>query len=128
MRIAKNELPIKINTPGALARQQSDFGDASNYGKFGAEHFTMSAGTDISPLLHGLEDNLCQSPHWGYMIQGQVTVNYKDGTSEQILSGDLFYWPPGHTVKVDQDAEFILYSPQEEHTPVLEHIGKKLGA
>jgi hypothetical protein len=126
MRIAKNELPIKINAPGAVARQQSDFGDAAGYGKLGGEHFTMSAGTDISPLLHGLEDNLCQSPHWGYMIEGQVTVSYKDGTSEQILSGDLFYWPPGHTVKVDQDSEFVLYSPQNEHTPVLEHINNKL--
>jgi hypothetical protein len=38
----------------------------------------------------------------------------------------MFYWPPGHTVKVNEDAEFILFSPQHEHTPVLEHIGRQV--
>lgn len=27
MRIAKNDIPVKINAPGAIARQQTDFGD-----------------------------------------------------------------------------------------------------
>ena len=42
-------------------------------------------------------------------------------------SGDLFYWPPGHTVKVGQDAEIILFSPQDEHSEVIDHIAKKDG-
>jgi hypothetical protein len=31
----------------------------------------------------------------------------------------MFYWPPFHTVRVAKDAEFVLFSPQQEHTPVI---------
>ena len=128
MHISKNEVPIKINAPGAVARQKTDFGDATGYGKIGAEYFTMAAGTDIAPLLHGLEDDVCHAPHWGYLINGEITVTYKNGETEDVHSGDLFYWPPGHTVKVGKDAEMVLFSPQHEHTHVMDHINGKLGA
>jgi len=128
MHIAKNEVPVIVNAPGAVARQKTDFGDATGYGKMGGEYFTMDAGADIAPLLQGLEDDLCQSPHWGYLIKGRLTVSYKNGEAEDVNSGDLFYWPPGHTVKVGKDAEIVLFSPQREHTHVLDHINSKLGA
>lgn len=128
MHISKNEVPIKVNAPGAVARQKKDFGDSTGYGKIGAEHFKMDAGTDIAPLLKGLDNDLCQAPHWGYIIKGDLTVTYQSGRTEQVRSGDLFYWPPGHTVKVDNDAEFVLFSPQHEHTLVFDHINSKLGA
>ena len=126
MHIHKTEVPIKVNAPGAIARQKIDFGDATGYGKIGAEHFRMDAGTDISPLLQGLEDDLCQAPHWGYIIEGDLTVTFKDGKTENARSGDIFYWPPGHTVKVNEDVEFVVFSPQREHTKVMDHINRKL--
>ena len=85
----------------------------------------MRPGT-ISPLLHGLENNLCQSPHWGYVLQGELTVTYGDGKQETINGGDLFFWPPGHTVKVGADAEVILFSPQHEHSKVIDHMLRKM--
>lgn len=127
LRIAKDDIPVKINAPGAVARQITEFGDATGYGTIGGEYFSMAAGTDISPLLQGLTDDACHSPHWGYMIDGAVTVSYKDGSREEVKSGDLFYWPPGHTVEVGEDAEFVLFSPQREHTEVMDHINRKLG-
>ena len=126
MRMAKNDVPVRINVPGAVARQQPNFGDASGYGKISGEYFSLGAGTDISPLLQGLEGDLCQSPHWGYVLQGELTVTYSDGKSEDICGGDLFYWPPGHTVKVGKDAEVILFSPQHEHGHVIDHMLKKM--
>ncbi len=126
MRIAKDNIPARIDISGAVARQQTDFGDASGYGTISGEYFSLGAGTDISPLLQGLEDDLCQSPHWGYLLQGEVTVTYTDGTEEVVNSGDLFYWPPGHTVKVGADAEVILFSPQHEHGQVIDHMRKKM--
>ena len=42
MRIAKNDIPVKVNAPGAVARQKTDFGDASGYGAIGAEYFSLS--------------------------------------------------------------------------------------
>ena len=126
MRIGRQELPIKIDTTGAKAGQQTDFGDASGYGKIGGEYFTMAAGTDITELLKGLEGDMCQAPHWGYLVTGELVVRYQDGQEETVRTGDLFYWPPGHTVKATEDSEFALFSPQHEHTPVLEHINRKL--
>jgi hypothetical protein len=126
MHISKTDIPARIDVPGAKARQRLDFGDASGYGKISGEYFSLDAGTDISPLLQGLEGNLCQAPHWGYLLQGELTVIYAEGPEEVVSGGDLFYWPPGHTVKVSKDAEVILFSPQKEHSEVLAHMLKKL--
>ncbi|WP_213572177.1 cupin domain-containing protein [Rhodococcus sp. USK13] len=126
MHIAKQEVPAKIDAPGAVARQLLNFGDASGYGMISGEYFSLGAGTDISPLLHGLEGDLWQAPHWGYLLAGELTVTYADGSQEPVVGGDLFYWPPGHTVRVGQDAEVILFSPQEEHGRVLDHMLEKM--
>ncbi len=126
MHVARTEVPEKINIPGAIARQALDFGDATGFGTMAGEYFSLGAGTDIAPLLKGLEGDMCQSPHWGYLIEGDVTVSYKDGTEEEITEGDLFYWPPGHSVKVGKDAEVILFSPQTEHCEVVDHLKKQL--
>lgn len=126
MRMAKNDIPVRINVPGAVARQQMNFGDPTGYGTISGEYFSLGAGTDIAPLLQGLEGNLCQSPHWGYVLQGELTVTYADGKHEVINGGDLFYWPPGHTVKVREDAEVVLFSPQHEHGAVIDHMLRKM--
>ena len=40
MHIKKDDIPVKIDAPGAIARQQTDFGDATGYGKISGEYFT----------------------------------------------------------------------------------------
>jgi hypothetical protein len=126
MRIQKNDIPVKIDTPGAVARQQYGFGDASECGELATEYFSLAAGTDLTPLLEGLEDDLCQSPHWGYLIEGRILVTYKDGEEETVSGGDLFYWPPGHTLRAEQDSEMILFSPRAEHSAVVEHVRRQV--
>lgn len=127
MRIEKNDIPVKLEAPGAIARLRTGFGDAKGYTTMSAEYFSLQAGTDIAPLLQGLRDDSCHAPHWGYLAEGAVTVTYKDGSSEKVQSGDLFYWPPGHSVRVDKDAELLMFSPQHEHIEVLDHMKAKLG-
>jgi hypothetical protein len=127
MRIAKQDVPVRIDVPGAKARQQADFGSAEGYGKMAGEYFSLGKGTDIAPLLQGLQGDLCQSPHWGYVIDGDLSVSYADGNEERIRGGDLFYWPPGHSVRVNEDAEVVLFSPQHEHGQVIDHMLKKMG-
>jgi hypothetical protein len=125
MHTPKQDIPVKIDAPGATARQLRDFGTAS--GAIGAEYFSMAAGTDLAPLLEGLDGDMCHGPHWGYMLTGDVVVTYRDGATERCTTGDLFYWPPGHSVRVEQDAELVMFSPQAEHTAVMDHILTKLG-
>ena len=127
MRIAKDEIPVRFGAPGAVARQQVDFGSAEGYGKISGEYFSLGAGADFTPLLQGLEGDMCQSPHWGYLIQGAMTVTYADGTEDAVVAGDIFYWPPGHTILVAEDAEIILFSPQHEHGQVMDHVKAKMG-
>jgi hypothetical protein len=128
MRIDKNDIPVKIGTDVAVARQKTEFGDARGYGTIGGEYFTMKAGTDLAGLLEGLDGDLCHAPHWGYLIDGTVTVTYADGNDERVTAGDLFYWPPGHTVKADSDTGFVMFSPQHEHTEVMDHVNRKIAA
>jgi hypothetical protein len=123
MRIDKHDIPTAIDVPGATARQLPDFGDTDGCGKLSAEYFSLGAGTDIAPLLQGLQDDACQAPHWGYMISGEVVVTYTGGrTDDACTGGDVFFWPAGHSVRVVEDAEVILFSPDAQHAAVIDHM------
>ena len=122
MKISKDKIEVKMEIPGAIVRQKTNFGDASGLGKISGEYFSLAAGVDTTPLFMGLEGNLCQCPHWGYLLSGQLTTINSDGVEEIVNGKDLFYWPPGHNVKVNEDAEIIMFSPQKEHTQVINHM------
>ncbi|HEY3370538.1 MAG TPA: hypothetical protein VGK10_06800 [Prolixibacteraceae bacterium] len=128
MKIAKEDVDVKLDIPGAKLRQRLDFGDASGYGKISGEYFSLSAGVDTTPLFEGLEDNLCQCPHWGFVVRGQITTTDARGSQETVKANDLFYWPPGHNVKVDEDAEIIMFSPQTEHSHVIDYMIEKVNS
>jgi hypothetical protein len=83
--------------------------------------------TDIAPLLKGLADDACHAPHWGFMVSGEVVITYTDGATETCQGDDLFYWQPGHSVRVTRDAEVILFSPQVEHGNVMDHMLEVVG-
>lgn len=126
MHIAKADVDVMMEIPGAVIRQQTEFGDATGLGKISGECFTLSAGVDTAPLFQGLEGDLCQCPHWGFVLRGKLTTTDADGTQETVQANDLFYWPPGHNVMVDEDAEIIMFSPQREHSHVIDHMLKKV--
>lgn len=128
IRIEKSAIPTKMEVPGAVARQMPDFGDATGFGKMAGEYFSLGAGTDIAPLLQGLDHDTCHAPHWGYMLEGELVVSLIGGREFTFCGGDMFYWPPGHSVRVVEDAEVILFSPQHEHVAVIDHMLDKLEA
>ena len=125
MRIAKENVDIKMEIPGAVIRQRTDFGDATGLGKISGEYFSLSSGVDTTPLFQGLEGDLCQCPHWGFVLSGQLTVTDAKGAQETVSANDLFYWPPGHNVKVDEDADIVMFSPQHKHSQVINHMIEK---
>jgi hypothetical protein len=126
MRVPKDNVDVKMEIPGAVIRQQTHFGDMSGFRKISAEYFTLSAGVDTTPLFKGLEGDLCQCPHWGFVLRGQLTTTDANGAQETVNVNDLFYWPPGHNVKVDADAEIVMFSPQHEHSQVIDHMIAKV--
>ena len=128
MRVTKNDVDVKMEIPGAVIRQRTEFGDASGFATISGEYFTLSEGVDTTPLFEGLEGDLCQSPHWGFVLSGRLTTTDADGAQETVTANDLFYWPAGHNVKVTDDAEVIMFSPQREHSEVIDHMIAKVNA
>ena len=127
MRISKEDVEVQMAIPGATARLRPGFGAIGGTG-ISAEYFSLAAGVDTTPLFEGLEGDLCQCPHWGFVLSGQLTTTDADGVRETVRANDLFYWPPGHNVKIDADAEIVMFSPQREHSHVIEHMIEKVNA
>jgi hypothetical protein len=123
--MAKDDVKVMMAIPGATVRLQPGFGDVRGFDKISGEYFTLAAGVDTTPLFQGLDGNACQCPHWGFVLRGQITTTDANGKRETVRPNDLFYWPPGHNVKVDSDAEIIMFSPEREHTLVVNHMIEK---
>ncbi len=126
MRVPKDLVDDKLEIPGAVTRQRTAFGAMPGCGTISAEYFTLAAGVDTTPLFQVLEGDLCQSPHWGFVLRVQLTTTDATGARETVNANDLFYWPPGHNVKVDADAEIVMFSPQHEHSQVINHMIAKV--
>ncbi|MCF8060723.1 MAG: hypothetical protein K9K67_15580 [Bacteriovoracaceae bacterium] len=126
MHIAKEDIDVKMEIPGAVIRQHKNFGDATGLGKISGEYFSLSTGVDTTPLFKGLDGDLCQCPHWGFVLRGQLTTTDGSGKEETVNANDLFYWPPGHNVKVNENAEIVMFSPQQQHSHVINHMIAKV--
>lgn len=127
MHIPKEKIDVRLQLPGAVLRQHKGFGDVTGYTGISGEYFSLEAGVDTSPLFQGLDGDMCQCPHWGYVLCGQITTTDGAGRKETVRTNDLFYWPPGHNVKVDEDSEIVMFSPQHEHSHVIDHMIERAG-
>ncbi len=70
----------------------------------------LRSDMDLAPLLKGLPDDMCQCPHWGYVLKGRITWRYADH-EEVSEAGDAFYAPPGHAPRAEAGSEFLQFSP-----------------
>lgn len=121
MKLKKEEMPIALELPVATFR-------VSEWGDTAVAYVELQAGADAAPLLEGLPGDKCACPHWGYMLKGSIIVTYKDGTEETCSAGEMFYWPSGHTVRVEEDTSFVEFSPKNELKEVYGHIGDKIAS
>jgi len=86
------------------------------------------AGTDFRPLLEGLENDLCQVPHWGYVVKGAIEIEYGDGSKEVFREGEAFFMRPGHTGEVLEDLLLVSFSPEEGMHDLSHHLEQKVAA
>lgn len=121
MKMHRDDLPDCL-CAGGVRIQGLDWGDLN------ISHIHFPAGADAAPLLEGMPKNLCQVPHWGMVLQGSIKVDYADGTIETVEEGEVYYWPPGHTVSVSEAYRSIEFSPREEMAQLVEHLRNKLGS
>ena len=64
MRIAKNDIPVRINAPGAVARQKTNFGDATGYGTISGEYFSLGLA-DLQVIGNGSNNSFNPKPPRG---------------------------------------------------------------
>ena len=126
MRVAKQDVDVKMEIPGAVVRQRTGFGEAGSMGTISGEYFSLASGVDTTPLFVGLDGGVCDCPHWGFVVRGKITTTSAKGETETVTKDDLFYWPPGHNVRVEEDADIVMFSPQREHTRVIDHMRRKV--
>jgi hypothetical protein len=113
--ISREEVPMAIEGDGVEFRM-TEFG-----GELSVAFVRVPQGADFRPALAGLPGDLCQCPHWGYMLKGKVRMHTENG--EQVYEeGQAFYWSPGHAPEALEDSEYVDFSPTRELVPVIEHI------
>ena len=119
MRSAVKEMPVAHEALGEMIRGQEWGGMTSAYMEY-------PQGLDFCPLLEGLKNDHCQCPHWGYVIEGRIRVDYEDGSQETVNAGELYYWPDGHTVLIEEAVKMVEFSPHDQMSEVLAHVVGKL--
>ena len=118
MNESLTELPARL-------KNESVHVDSIDWGEMNVAHVRLAAGVDTRPLFVGLQNDLCQAAHWGYVVRGSIHVRYADGHEEVCHAGDVYHWPAGHAVWVDEDYEAIEFSPAKEMAVTIEHIDRK---
>lgn len=83
------------------------------------EHW--NAGLDTDEMFADLPGGACQEPHWGYILNGSVTMRYTDGTAETLRAGDAYYIRPGHNAHVDEDVDIVEFTRADD-TPGINTI------
>jgi hypothetical protein len=118
---ASKETASKVEDMGVMVGHYEELGGYT----VGFETFREDA--DAAPLMKGLPDDRCQSPHWGYVVSGRVTFSFAD-REEVYEAGDAYYAEPGHIPAVTAGTEVIEFSPTEEYGRTIDAIGKNLAA
>ena len=123
--IAREEAQIQLEGGGVELRTHEIGGDMT------VAFIRVPAGWDLGPMLVGLPDDLCQCPHWGYVLSGRMKLRTKDG-DEVYEAGQAFYWSPGHAPMALEDSEYVEFSPttaaQPAHRPGQGAFGLSLAA
>lgn len=121
MKAKREELPQARPELGDMVR-------GADWGELNSAIMSYPTGTDFCPLLKGLPHDHCQVPHWGYLIEGRIRVDYQDGSTETIEAGELYYWPPGHTVLIEEATVQAEFSPKDGMAEVLDHVVARMKA
>lgn len=108
------------------ADPRTSFHNQRGLGGLAVGYVEVPPGADFTPLFAGLPQNMCPSPHWGYVLEGAMQIKYADGKEETINAGEVFYMPAPHTGMSGKGAKFIDFSPEAEFTQVMDHIAAKL--
>ncbi|MFL5867129.1 MAG: cupin domain-containing protein [Thermoleophilaceae bacterium] len=118
---ASKETASRVEDMGVMVGRYEDAGG------YTIAFETFREDADATPLFKGLPDDRCQSPHWGYVVEGKVTFRYPD-RDEVYETGDAYYAPPGHVPVVTAGTDLVEFSPTEDYGRTMEVVGRNLAA
>jgi mannose-6-phosphate isomerase-like protein (cupin superfamily) len=118
---ASKETASRVEDMGVMEGRYEEVGD------YTIAFETFREDADAAPLFKGLPDDRCQSPHWGYVVEGKVTFRYPD-REEVYETGDAYYAPPGHIPVVAAGTDIVEFSPTEDYGRTVEVVGRNLAA
>ena len=100
------DIPLVFEQDGVgWARQLATDGDIT------IEVSRLEPGFQIDELFHGLPDDRCQCPHFGYVLEGEIVYRTADGEIT-ARAGQTYYIPPGHLPTTrDSACTVIEFSP-----------------
>jgi hypothetical protein len=89
---------------------------------------TFDQAGDFTPMYQGLPDDLCQSPHWGYVIKGRMIFHRPEG-DDTFEEGEAYYVGPGHTGEIGlPGTQIVEFSPSKEYEQTMAVVAKNLQA
>jgi hypothetical protein len=59
------------------------------------------------------------------VLEGAVHLLHADGSEETTSAGEAYYWPAGHTGRVDEPTVFVEIGPVAEMRQFSEHAKAK---
>lgn len=107
---------------------RTSFKNQSGLGGMYVGFVEVPAGADFTPMFKGLPQDMCPSPHWGYLLEGVLHIKYPDGKEDVVKAGEVFYWPAPHTGYAEKSTKFIDFSPEPEFEMVMDHIAEQMKA
>lgn len=120
MKNRLEDLPVELDLGELVTRY-------AEWGAMAVRYARVPAGTDMGPVLEGLPGDRCPSDHWGVVLEGSITLVHADGTKEETVAGEAYYWPAGHTAVSEEGAAFLEVGPVEPMRAFGEHAKAKLG-
>jgi mannose-6-phosphate isomerase-like protein (cupin superfamily) len=120
MRGSREDLPATMESDQVIV-QEAEWADIH----VGFE--TYNEEFDLAPLLRGLPDDMCQCPHYGYVLKGRMRVRYAD-REEVFEAGDAYYIDPGHSPIMEAGTEIVEFSPKDEYRKTMEVAERNLAA
>jgi hypothetical protein len=110
------ESASQVNDYGPVAERREDIEGTA------IQFLTTNQDPDATPLMKGLPDDRCSSPHWGYVFKGRLTFDCGDH-EEVFQAGDAFYIGPGHIpTSSEPGTEYLQFSPADDLEIVSETI------
>ena len=86
---------------------------------------TIRESHDLAPMLAALPGGTCRCPHWGYVLEGRITIRYGDH-EEIVEAGEAFYMSPGHAPAAEKGTEFVQFSPADQLSATTDAIKKAM--